>query len=35
MFGDKLVGFSRYVEDPENIITFKTAAILPNIKKWD
>ena len=33
MFEDKLVGFSRYVEESDDIITFKTAAILPEYQK--
>ena len=33
MFKDKLVGFSRYVEESDDIITFKTAAILPEYQK--
>ena len=33
MFGDKLVGFSRYLEESDDVITFKTAAILPKYQK--
>ena len=33
MFGDKLIGFSRYLEESDDVITFKTAAILPKYQK--